>query len=298
MSPATRSFADDKFVLNLDGIDCGFLKSFEGGDVSAEVIEDELGGGFFVKKHLGQLQFEDVLVRMGASMEGQVYDWIASAWRGEAMRKDVAVLTVDQSMRVNSISSYFNAYIAETTIPTMDASSKDAFYLTLKLKPEYSRTQKVSNGAKSKTPVKKGMPLLLSNFKLNIDGLDGTGVTKIESFTVNQPVVSDAVGKFRNVIAQPGRIDFPNLKITLVERRATSWVDWHSDFVIKGNNGEGQEKKGSLVFLSPTMRELFRIDLLNLGIFRLTMQKTQQDELSKVVAELYCERMEFLSPTT
>jgi len=106
-------------------------------------------------------------------------------------------------------------------------------------------------------------------------GLDCTKVTKIDSFTVKQTLANDNVGHARDVQSKPGRLDFPNLKISLSEASAQTWVDWHDDFVIKGNNGESSEKNGSLTFLSPNRTtELGRINFFNLGIFKLAFDES------------------------
>ena len=109
-------------------------------------------------------------------------------------------------------------------------------------------------------------------------------------------LANDNVGHARDVQSKPGRLDFPNLKISLFEASAQTWIDWHDDFVIKGNNGESSEKNGSLTFLSPNRTtELGRIDFFNLGIFKLAFDESDAapDAIKRVAAELYCERMDF-----
>jgi len=101
----------------------------------------------------------------------------------------------------------------------------------------------------------------------------------------------------RDYQKEPGKLEFPNLKITLAESAAKTWLDWHEDFVVKGNCGEDQEKDGSLTFLAPDLKqELARVDFFNLGIFRLAPEKPepQPDRVKKLIAELYCERMQFV----
>ena len=93
-----------------------------------------------------------------------------------------------------------------------------------------------------------------------------------------------------------GNISFPNLKITLAELTAQTWVEWHDAFVIKGNSGDANEKTGSLVFFAPDLQTpLGSITFYNLGIFRLSLDSSDitPDQVQHVTAELYCERMEF-----
>ena len=54
MSPDTRRYEAGNFFFELDGVKCGFIKSVEGGGVSAEVINEPVGPNYYVKKHIGQ----------------------------------------------------------------------------------------------------------------------------------------------------------------------------------------------------------------------------------------------------
>src|SRR5262249_54672525 len=136
---------------------------------------------------------------------------------------------------------------------------------------------------------------LPSNFRLEIDGLDCTRVSRIDPFTVKQHAVADQIGDARDFLKEPGRIEFPNLAVTLAENAAATWLDWFERFVVKGNNADSQEKNGALVFLSPNRQtELARINFFNLGIFKIAHLKAEAaaEQIQRVTAALYCERME------
>ncbi len=40
-------------------------------------------------------------------------------------------------------------------------------------------------------------------------------------------------------------MEFPNLTVTLPESHAKEWIDWHEDFVIKGNSSQDKELSGA-----------------------------------------------------
>jgi hypothetical protein len=95
----------------------------------------------------------------------------------------------------------------------------------------------------------------------------------------------------------PGSLEFPNLRIVLAEQSADSWYQWHEDFVVEGHNGEDKEKNGLLTLLSSNLQsELATVRFFNLGIFRLSQVKSEanSDQISRVAADLYCERMDFI----
>lgn len=292
--PGTRSFAAGNFALQLDGAPCGFLNAVSGGDISADVISEATGPSAFVKKHIGQPKYEDFELQAGFAMAKPFYDWIAAAWNLNYQRKSGAIVGTDYKLTPVSEREFVDALITETTIPALDGSSKEPAYLTVKFSPEYTRPVKPTGTVGKVTPGKQ-KAFLPSNFRVEIDGLDCSKVSKVDSFTIRQSVATDDVGDARDYQKEPGNLEFPNLKIMLAEVTAKTWDAWFDDFVIKGNNGEANEKSGALVLLTSDRKtELARITLHNLGIFALrrNRQVANNEAIQKVTAELYCERME------
>jgi hypothetical protein len=267
----------------------------EGGAISAEVVSEALGPDFYVAKHIGPPRYEEFILQFGLSLAQPFYDWIAAACTDQYQRRNGALIATDQRLEARSQREFNNALISEITFPDIDANSRQPGYLTLKLAPEFTRYTKASG--KVAGPVRPAPKAWLpANFRLEIAGLDCTKVNKIDTFTIRQSTTSDDIGDARDKLREPGKLEFPNLRITLAETSAQSWMDWHEDFVIKGNNDAGKERNGSLIFLSPNLQqELARINLYNLGIFRLAPSRAEAnaDQIKRVSAELYCERMEF-----
>ena len=287
----TRSFGSGNFALELDGASIGYLKSVGGGNAVAEVITEQTQGLFYNRKHIGTPKYEDITVQVGLSMGKSFYDWIANFWEGIPQRKTGAIIAADFDYNVRSRREFVDALISEVMIPALDGSSKDAAYMTVKIAPESALTKQGSG--KLTVPVAKQKLWLTSNFKLEIDGLDATRVNKIESFTVKQGFVTDQIGGEREPTKEPGKVEFPNLKITLAQAGSQSWYDWFDDFVIQGNNGQEDERDGTLTFLAPDLKdELGRVRFFNLGIFKLSTETMEAGAVTRVVAELYCERME------
>jgi len=289
------TYAAANFHLTLDGIDVGSLKSVDGGAISAEVITEQVGPSYQVKKHLGPPRYEPFAIELGLWMGNVVYEWIQASWKMNYARKNGSILACDYNLEARSEREFFNALITEVAMPALDASSKDQCYMTLKFAPELVRMKKAS-GKVTLPPVKAGQEMwLASNFRLEIPGLDCSRVSAIDSFCVKQTAPKDTIGDLRDPLREPGRLEFPNLSIILAESSSSTWMDWFDDFVVRGNNGEGQEKNGALIFLSPNLQsELGRINLFNLGIFRIAPSKADAatDRAQRVTAQLYCERME------
>jgi phage tail-like protein len=294
--PPARSYVSGNFFFNLDGVKCGFLKSVDGGGIKADVINEAGGSEFYVKKHIGQPNYEDFEMEIDFGLSRTLYEWIAASWTMKHERKNGAVVATDFKQEAVSQREFFNALITEVTMPKLDGTSKEAAFMTVKFAPEYTRRSKASG--KVGVEVGKGQQKmwLPSNFRLEIDGLDCKRVSKIDSFTVKNIVLNDTIGDMRDYEKMQTKLDFPNLKITLAEVGAQTWFDWHEDFLVKGNNGPQFEKNGSITLLSLDLKsELACVKLFNLGIFRLAADKAEAntDAIKHVTAELYCERMEF-----
>jgi phage tail-like protein len=300
MAADARSYVSGNFALELDGLNCGFIKSLEGGDVTAEVINEAVGQDYFVHKHIGKPKYSDITISVGFAGTQPLFDWIKASWNANYQRKKGAIHAADHKLVIQSSREFFEAIVIETTIPAMDGGSKEPAYMNVKIAPEYIRQIKGS-GAKlpaaslgsAKGEQKMWLP---SNFVLEIAGLDCTKVNKVDSFTVKQSAVTDDIGDARDQLKEPGKLEFPNLKITLAEVASDSWWQWHKDFVIDGNNDESREKGGRLVFLSPNRQiELAEVKFSNLGIFKINADKAEAnaDTIKRVSAELYCEKMEF-----
>lgn len=288
-----RSYVAGNFMLVLDGVKCGFVKSIDGGAVTAEVVTEAVGSSHFSKKHLGRISYTPFVVQFGLSMAGEVRDWINASLSGKAIEKSGAIILADMNLMAVSQREFSHALITEVGIPALDGAAKETAYLTLKFAPEYTRTTKASG--KVAAPLKTEQKLWLpSNFRLALDGLDCTRVSRVGAMTIKQSVATDEIGDARDFSREPAKIEFPNLTVTMAEASAQNWLDWFEDFVVKGNNDESKEKSGSISLLAADLtEELMRIDLFNVGIFRIGPDKAEAnaDQIATVTAHLYCERM-------
>lgn len=290
-----RSYVAGNFYFELDGIKCGFIKSIDGGGVTADVIEEKVGPSYFTKKHIGQPKYEDFTMMIGLSMSKAIYEWIESSWKMNYQRKNGRIIACDHKLDAKSAIEFFNSLITETTLPAMDGSSKEPGYMTLKFASEYTRNVSASGKAAGELGKSLNKMFLPSNFRVTIDGLDCTKVSKVDSFTVKQNTQTDDIGDARDMLKEPGALVFPNLKFTMAEVTSESWKKWHEDFVIKGNNDESMEKSGTIELLSPNRQDvLLTVTMFNLGIFKFGTDKVEgnADAIKRCTAELYCERME------
>ena len=281
--PGVRTFAAGRFMLALDGVGAGLLRGVEGGAVTADVIVED-GHDFFTTKSLGPVRYEPVRLLCDFPLDKGVASWIRDTWQGAETRHDVSVVTLDQTLKPVSERQFVESALAAVTIPALDAAAKEGPPFVLELEPSQTVTRKAS-AQPAKGPAKQKQ-WLGSSFRLEIDGLDCTRVARIDALPV------------RRLTSERGaKLDFPTLRIRLAEAGAQTWIGWHDQFVVKRRNPRQQEKNGRLTFLAPNLKDtLGELRFFNLGIFRLTPvpQAPGSDQIARLAAELYCERMELM----
>jgi hypothetical protein len=265
-----------------------------GGAVYADVIA-ETGPDLLTKKHLGHTRYESFELPVGLVMSEQLFAWLAASWGQQPPEQGGALLALDYQWNVKKEAVFSASLITETSFPALDAASKEAGRLTIRVQPATTVLQ--AGAGKVSLIATKQKLWRVSNFRLEIDGLDCTHVSRIEAFTVRRDVAlaQDGAGPIDLV---PSHVEFPNLRITLSEAFAATWYDWHEQFVVDGHNGEGFERSGSLSFLSVDLKtELTRIELRHLGIVRIAAAEDQpSSQIGRVTAELYCEEMVLVDP--
>jgi T4-like virus tail tube protein gp19 len=300
ISDQKRAYTAGKYALELEGNPAGYLHSAEGGLAMADVVEEKLGPDQLIRKHIAGVKYSDIELACGAGMSRAFYDWIADTFDHRSSRKAGEIVTAGYDFKERSRLGFFHALISEVAFPQLDAASKDIAKLTVKLAPEYTREAPpgggtVKGGETGKGDQKKWLP---ANFRLTIDGLDCTKVNKIESLVVKQVIVEQPFGEVRDYERAPAHLEVSDLVVTLAESSAKSFRDWHDDFVVKGQAGAANEKKGKLELLSQNLKDvLFELSFSGLGIFKLTPEnvEAQSENIRRVKASMYCEEIKFAS---
>ena len=235
------------------------------------------------------MRYEPFAVTVGFANAAPVYDWVADLWKGNFVRKSGSLVVADYKLEAKSAREFLDAQLTETTLPTLDASSKDPGFLTLKFSADLVKDSNASG--KQDAAAAKAKQWQRSDFRLQIDSLDCTKVSKIESMSVKQKTAKDDAGQSTTL---PTVLEFPDLEVTLSEVSAKTWFEWLDDFVIKGKNDESSERSGTIQLLAADAKtELARIKLIGLGIYRMSLPKAG-DKARNVTAGLYCSRMELV----
>jgi tail tube protein gp19 len=299
MAQSARAYTAGRFGLSIDGASAklGWIKDFDGLHYSAEVVTQNLGTVAIQKKSLAIPKMEDGKFTLNFSeQKTAVWDWLQASMDGAHTYRDGAVHACDFDYKEMAVTEFKQALITEWSMPALDAKSKEQIMCTLAIKPETVRQVKGS-GSKFQAPMDFAQKkFLCANFRVNIDGLDCSHINKVEGFSFKQKVQENPVGHLREAEIIPTALEYGNLKFTLSAAFAQSWIDWHQQFVIDGNNDEAFEKGGTIELLAPNMKDVLKtFTLKNLGINKISKEKMEanKDAVAGIIAEVYCEQYTF-----
>jgi hypothetical protein len=282
------------FALELDGQIVEALRAMQGGFPKADVISVPAGPSAADKKQNGPPKFQEIAIECNPVMPKPIFDWVSSSLNMTPLRKSGAIITADFNRKEQSRLQFNNAIITEIGFPAFDGASRDAGFLTIKFAPE-STTPLGGKGTDLSGPLnQKTQRALSSNFRLTIPGLDCSNVSKIEAFTVKQKVVQDEFGKTRVPLKEPGKLEFPNLSISVAESSAGTFYAWFQDMVLKGKVGDENERPGTLELLDQSMKTtLLTINFHHLGIFGFAPESADSaaEKIRRVKVEMYCEQI-------
>jgi phage tail-like protein len=300
---SNQSASANAKYLELDGLLAGVLMSAHGGQPTSDVVSEKLGPDHVVRKHIAGVNYSDIIMEAGFGLDVAFYTWLEASLAHNYQRKDGALITTDFDGKPVSRVNFYNALIMEVAFPELDVNAKEPGHLTVKIAPEYTRgDEKLGSliaGAVRQEPPKVFHP---RNFKLVIDKLDCTRVSKIDALVVKQHITENPTGELRTYEREPTHLEIPDLVVTFANRHGEeSWSKWFKDFIIDGNNGQDNERSGDLVFLNERLdKELCTISLIGLGIYSYTGPEycagIDPEEKNEIKAKLYCEEMKVKFP--
>jgi len=311
----TRPYISSRFVLELDDGGgppqfVGTLQSIEGGSFKSDVVEEKVGSQSGVMKYPGRPKFDEVTIQVGMAMAPKFWKWISKSFNYEAERHDGALVALDFDNCERWRRNFSGALIKEVAFPALDGGAKEPAYMSVKFVVEDLKEDTSQRGTKhdaereAKGEWDKQRLWLPSMFTFRVDGLtpDQAETVKVESFTVKQEVIDVPVGGRLVNTKEPGRVDFPNLSVTILQRDADPWMKWWDEFVRQGDHEQSKQKTGHISFLSRTSKgagvltgpPLLTLDLYGLGLLGVSPVKheSKQIQLQKVKLDLYVESMD------
>ena len=121
-------------------------------------------------------------------------------------------------------------------------------------------------------------------------------MTKVEAITIKQKIVEGEVGETRDPGTTVEPLDIGSIVLSVPERFAQPFLDWHKQFVILGNNGAESETFLTLEYLTASQAEvLFTLRFEGVGIYRASHigENDKKSGQRSVRVELYAETANF-----
>jgi hypothetical protein len=291
--PSSKSFSAGHFELQIDGHKTStYLKSVDGGGAKANAIDDPVGADSGRIKHISTVEVEPMSIEFGLSGASQMLEWIQGSWNRKFGRRSGQISHADFNLNQTFEHWFYDALIMETTFPTLDGAAKESGYLKCKIQPE----QVVMRTTPSGPPLASNYSLKQkmwnpSSFRFTLDQLDDMQyANKIESFTIKQGVKKMFTGADRFPQIEPTGIQFPNISGTISLGYADKLLQWHHDYIVKGQKDPKAQMSGAIEFLTPDRaKTIFRINLYQVGLVSAAVQQATAnvDSIKRVKFEMF-----------
>lgn len=260
-----RQYFSTYVNFELDGLFAGRLLSAEGGE---PVIVPGAPSADLKTRTPSTLRYEPLILKFG-DMSAAVFDWVGRASINAATDRSASVVTHDSTGKELYRLSMLNARLTEIMFDGFDASSLEAARVSARILPGRSE-----HDLSAKTVYKgesfKSSPVLRSNFRLFIQGIDSAAIKARSIDPIGLQARSD------------GLLVPTALRFALPLAFATPFFTWMNE-TLAGKSGPRQ---GELQLMSRDFsRVAASITLDQLSILRVscpvdaTGDKTQQVEV-------------------
>ncbi len=276
-----KAYTGGRFAFEFDDKQSsGFVNGIDGGQFKADPVVYQQGSDFFVAKYAGRAKYDDITITVGAAMSPPFWKWVSSSLDGKPQRRNGALVGYDFDFCERSRREFYSGLIAEIGFPALDAASKNAAALSVKITPEYL-AYKAGDGHKltggqAQDQLTKQKRWLTSNFRFTLDRFKGSDTmrsVKVEAFTVKQNIIDNPVGSEKHSRKEVGRLELPQLVVTFPESQLGDWMKWWDDSVGKGDRKD-QYTTGVITYLaSDQSTELMRIEFSGVSLLSVELDK-------------------------
>jgi phage tail-like protein len=299
--PENKAYTGGRFAFEFDDrASAGFVSGIDGAHFKSDAITYQQGADFFVTKYAGRAKYDDITITVGAAMSPPFWKWVQSSLDGKPQRRNGALVGYDFDFHERTRRSFYSALIAEIGFPALDAASKNAASLSIKITPEYIEYKKGDghkfSGGQAQDQMTKQKRWLTSNFKFSLDrfkGSDAMRSVKVEAFTVKQAIIDNPVGTEKYSRKEVGRLELPQLVVTFPESQMEDWMKWWDESVGKGDRLDKTTTGVITYFASDQKAELMHIELAGVSLISVELDKYEahKEAIATAKATLAIERL-------
>ena len=295
------SYAAAHFGLELSGVDdVGTVRSIEGGGLKADVLTYQPGANYERWRQVGKPKFEDIKLQIGTAMSEPFFRWIEGFFSGKCERKNGAIVAGDFYYKERARREFSEALITELTFPKLDSTDKSTVYMNVTLAVEDIVFKKGDSGRTLDHTAKaqenqKGWKAC--NFTFAIDGFgeELKQTTKVDSFTIKQPVVEYHAGGRRTAAKTPSLIEYPQLSFYLPEHFTPKLTEHFRKRSVDGEVPGRLHGQLTAFDNSSAQTTMFTLEFFNADIINCQPDKSDAgtEEIKQYKFDLYVERMTF-----
>ena len=297
MSLNNRTYTAGKFLLELDGTPTGYLQSFEGGNMVAELATHKMGPSNYEKKNVTTTKWGNVKFKTGAGMSKGVYEWMQAAFEMGVLYKSGAVTVADFNYKAQRRMDLMNMLMTKVTMPSFDASSKESAYFDIECAVEQVRWMKESGADVRGNIGAKQKSWQVSNYRLELGGLPCSRVSKIEGLSWECKTTQDQVGEQREYSIHPTSTTVSDFTLSISMADLEPWAAKAKSWFVDGQCLESDEMSGSIQMLGPDMKTVLgEIQLMNVGFKEFEANpklEAQTESVARFKVKCYAEQVKF-----
>ena len=290
-----RTYAAAHFALELDtGGKVGLFRSIEGGSLKADVMTYQGGGAHGQFRQLGKPKFEDLKLQVGMAMTAPFYDWISRFFTGQPDTRSGSIIAADFYYKERARRKFTGAIIKEVAFPKLDATDKNAAYMSIGLAVEDIVFEAGDGTSLKQEDGMNAQKLWTScNFRFSLNGYDCSRVSKIDSFTIKQNIIEHHVGGSRTPFKSLSRIDIPTISFYIPEADAAAYYKRATEGARNGKPSPNLH--GMIEMLDAQGNTLAELAFRNSDIVGVTPDRSDAttEEIKQVKVEIYSEMMGF-----
>src|SRR5262245_36314796 len=107
-----RGYVAGNFGIELDGLNAGWLQSFEGGMAVTDVVTEKLGPDHLSHRHIAGLKYEDITCTFGTGMSKSFFKWLGDSFTSrDYTRRNGAIVSANYNFKETSRLTFTNALI-------------------------------------------------------------------------------------------------------------------------------------------------------------------------------------------
>lgn len=286
-----RSATAVQHSLAVNGVACPEVSVWSGGEPVASIATTPVAGAS-AKKQVSSVGYEPIVVEVTPPLSPALQECVADLLASRATPRTLSLTTRAGAGEASTLQAV-NAQLAEIRFPGLDASSKDPVRLTLVFRADSTGPAPSPADAAGADKARK-TAALASNFRITLDGLPTTRVSRIEPFVISRALGEKSSGILRSKNAPPAVAVIPDLTLHISQADLDGWAAWRDSFLIKGENGDAFEKNGVIELLAPDLKTpILALKLANVGLVRLSQPAGDPEKTALLQAYLYCETMSF-----